>query len=222
MSAPIRYVAGVTDDARLDAAAALRRLNDAFVAHDADDELLARIAAEARAATERLRTGARRDRAARLAAHFGRMFTESPVDEALRSTDNPMTDRAVAGTTNPTSAEITMGYEGDEVVARTVLGTAYEGAPRRSHGGLVAALFDDIAAGVLPIAGVAAFTGELTVRYHRPVPIEEPLEFRARIDSHEGRKLLASADCLAGGEVVASASVLYITVDPRNFGQSAG
>ncbi len=212
----------MTDDARLDAAAALRRLNDAFVAHDAEDALLGRIAAEARAATAELATGARRDRAARLAAHFGRLFTEGTVDEALRSTDNPMTDRAVAGTTNPISAEVTLGYDGDEVVARTVLGTAYEGAPRRSHGGMVAALFDDIAAGVLPLAGVAAYTGELTVRYHRPVPVEEPLEFRARIDSHEGRKLRASADCLAGGEVVASASVLYITVDTKEFGQVAG
>jgi acyl-coenzyme A thioesterase PaaI-like protein len=212
----------VTDDARLDAAAALRRLNDAFVAHDAGDGLLARIAADARAATAELEAGGRRDRAALMTAHFGRIFTDDPVDEAQRSTGNPMTDRAVGGTTNPISAEITLGYEGDEVVARTVLGTAYEGAPRRSHGGLVAALFDDIAAGVLPLAGVAAYTGELTVRYHGPVPIEEPLEFRARIDSHEGRKLRASADCRAGGEVVASASVLYITVDARDFGRAAG
>ncbi len=217
-----RYVAGVTDDARLAAAAALRRLNDAFVAHEAEDGVLDRIAADARAATTELERGDRRDRAARLAAHFGRMSDPGPVDEALRSTDNPMTDRAVGGTSNPLSAEITLDYEGDEVVARTVLGAAYEGAPRRSHGGMVAALFDDIAAGVLPLAGVAAYTGELTVRYHRPVPVEEPLEFRARIDSHEGRKLLASADCLAGGEVVASASVLYITVDTREFGRTVG
>ena len=212
----------MTDDARLAAAAALRRLNDAFVAHDADDGLLARVAAEARAVTDELRTGPRHaNRAARLAAHFGRMFTEAPVDEALRSSENPMDDRAVGGTANPTSAEIAMEYVGDEVVARTVLGTAYEGAPRRSHGGMVAALFDEIAAGVLPLAGVAAYTGELTVRYHRPVPVEEPLEFRARIDSHDGRKLLATADCRSGDEVVASASVLYITVDPRTFGLTA-
>jgi acyl-coenzyme A thioesterase PaaI-like protein len=217
-----RYVACVTDDPRLDAAAALRRLNDAFVAHDADDTLLTRIADGARAATTELHAGERRDRAALLAAHFGRRTAADPVDEALRSTDNPMTDRAVCGTTNPLAAECTFSYEGDEVVVRTVLGAAYEGAPRRSHGGMVAALFDDIAAGVLPLAGVAAYTGELTVRYLRPVPIEEPLEFRARIDGHEGRKLRASADCIADGVVVATAHVLYITVDTAEFGQPTG
>ena len=86
----------------------------------------------------------------------------------------------------------------------------------------MAALFDDIAAGVLPLAGVAAYTGELTVRYLGPVPIEEPLEFRARIDGHEGRKLRASADCIADGVVVATAAVLYITVDIGRFSQSPG
>jgi acyl-coenzyme A thioesterase PaaI-like protein len=211
----------VTDDPRLDAAAALRRLNDAFVAHDADDALLTRLAGQARAATTELLGGERRDRAALLAAHFGRMTAEGPIDEAQRSTENPMTDRAVCGTTNPLSAECTFGHDGDEVVVHTVLGAAFEGAPRRSHGGMVAALFDDIAAGVLSLAGVVAYTGELTVRYLGPVPIEEPLEFRARIDAHEGRKLRASADCIADGAVVATADVLYITVDPASFGQSA-
>jgi len=210
----------VTDDPRLAAAAALRRLNDAFVAHDADDDLLVRLAESARSATSDLQAGERRDRAELLAAHFGRMAAEGPMDEALRTTENPMTDRAVCGATNPTSAECVWSYEGDEVVVRTVLGAAYEGAPRRSHGGMVAALFDDIAAGVLPIAGVAAYTGELAVRYLGPVPIEEPLEFRARIDGHEGRKLRASADCTADGVVVATAEVLYITVDTARFSQS--
>ena len=210
----------MTDDPRPAAAAALRRLNDAFVAHDAPDDLLTRLADAARSATTELQAGERRDRAALLAAHFGRMAVEGPMDEALRNTENPMTDRAVCGTTNPTSAECVWSYEGDEVVVHTVLGAAYEGAPRRSHGGMVAALFDDIAAGVLPLAGVAAYTGELTVRYLGPVPIEEPLEFRARIDGHEGRKLRATADCIVDGVVVATASVLYITVDTARFSQS--
>lgn len=209
----------MTDAPRLDAAAALRRLNDAFVAHDADDTLLVQIAAEARTATAALQRGERRDRAALLATHFGSLPADRPIVEALSTTENPMTDRAVCGTTNPISAECTFGYDGDEVVVHTTLGAAFEGAPRRSHGGMVAALFDDIASGVLPLVGVAAYTGELTVRYLGPVPIEEPLEFRARIDGHEGRKLRASADCIAGGSVVATAQVLYITVDTSAFGQ---
>jgi acyl-coenzyme A thioesterase PaaI-like protein len=208
------------DDPRLEAAIALRKLNDAFVAHDADDELLRRISEFSRGAIGELRTGERRDRAALLAAHFAEVFGGVDGDESLPTPVNPMTDRAVGGTTNPISAEFDLEIVGDEVVVRTTLGTAYEGAPGRSHGGMVAALFDDFTAFVLPLAKTAAYTGELTVRYHRPVPVEAPLEFRARIVGHEGRKLRVTGECLAYGQVVASTEVLFITIDFQTFGQS--
>jgi acyl-coenzyme A thioesterase PaaI-like protein len=209
-----------TDDPRLEAADALRVLNDTFVAHDAPDDLLRRITAFSREAVEVLRTGERRDRAALLAAHFDELLGADDPEGAGPTPANPMTDRAVGGTTNPISAVFESEIVGEEVVVRTTLGTAYEGAPRRAHGGMVAALFDDFTAFVLPLANTAAYTGELTVRYHRPVPIEVPLEFRARIVSHEGRKLRVTGECVAADEVVASTEVLFITIDFQAFGQS--
>ena len=209
-----------TDDPRLEAAMALRKLNDAFVAHDAEDDLLRRIAAFAHEAIDQLRTGDRRDRAALLAAHFDEVFGEIDGGENLPTPANPMTDRAVGGTTNPISAEFELEIVGKEAVVRTTLGTAYEGAPGRSHGGMVAALFDDFTAFVLPLAKTAAYTGEIIVRYHRPVPIEAPLEFRSRIVSHEGRKLRVTGECLVEGQMVASTEVLFITIDFQTFGQS--
>jgi acyl-coenzyme A thioesterase PaaI-like protein len=148
------------------------------------------------------------------------MLIEGNGDEDPPTPVDPMTDRAVGGTTNPISAVFTSEILGDEVVIRTTLGTAYEGAPGRAHGGMVAALFDEFSALVLPLARTAAYTGELTVRYHRPVPVETPLEFRARIVSHEGRKLRATGECRAEGEVVASTEVLFITIDFQTFAQS--
>ena len=212
-----------TDDPRLEAAIALRKLNDAFVAHDAEDDLLRGIAAFAHDAIEQLRNGSRRDRAALLTAHFDEVF--GAVDgvggvATLPTPANPMTDRAIGGTTNPISVEYEMEIVGEEAVVRTTLGTAYEGAPGRSHGGMVAALFDDFTAFVLPLAKTAAYTGELTVRYHRPVPIDAPLEFRSRIVSQEGRKLRVAGECTAEGQVVASTEVLFITIDFQTFGQT--
>ena len=216
--------ADTADDPRLEAAGALRGLNDAFVAHDADVELLRRITDFSRRAILELGNGERRDRAALLAAHVDGLFTGGldlggAEDGDQPTLVNPMTDRAVGGTSNPISADFETEVVDQEVVVRTVLGTAYEGAPGRVHGGMVAALFDDFTAFVLPLVGTAAYTGEITVRYHRPVPIETPLEFRARIVSHEGRKLRVTGECLAGGTVVASTEVLFITIDFQQFGQ---
>ena len=62
-----------------------------------------------------------------------------------------------------------------------------------------------------------AFTGELTVRYLAPVPVDEPLEMRARLDGRERRKLFISADARHGDLLVATCHAIYITVDPTKF-----
>ena len=64
------------------------------------------------------------------------------------------------------------------------LRSAHEGAPNRSHGGIVAALFDDVFGFVLGVIHQAAFTGDLYIRYARtdaavprtvvPGPAREP------------------------------------------------
>lgn len=213
----------MTDDVRLAAAAALRQLNDAFVGHHGDPALLEQVRARADELCRELRRSERRDRAAVLAEHVGRLFDGETRERApTPDTFDPMTDRAVGGQTNPIAAEFDVEYAAGEVVVRTTLGAAYEGAPGRAHGGMVAALFDDFTGFALPMAGTAAYTGELTVRYHRPVPIRTPLEFRIRIVGREGRKLHITADCTAGDTLVASAQALFITVEMSEFGKAAG
>jgi len=211
----------MTNELRIVAAAALRDLNHAFVAHEADSALLERIAVFARDAAAELRVTERRDLAPLLSANVGRLFRVDSADETAPSPANFMTDRAVGGESNPTSAEFEFGYEADEVVVRTTLGAAYEGAPGRAHGGMVAALFDDITGFLLPLAGTPGYTGQLSVRYVRPVPIETPLEFRTRIESRQRRKLHVTAECSARDELVATAEALFITVDVGRFGQSS-
>jgi acyl-coenzyme A thioesterase PaaI-like protein len=212
----------MTTGSRLAAAAALRELNNALVAHDADAELLDRITLTAREISAQLLRTDRRDRAGLLSEHVERLFTAGREDLTDETAFNPMNDRAVGGLANPISVEFDFENAESEVLVRTVLGAAYEGAPGRAHGGMVAAVFDDVTGFVLPMAGTAGYTGELTVRYLRPVPIGTPLEFRARIEGREGRKLTVSADCRAGDEILATADALFITVDVSEFGRATG
>jgi len=126
-------------------------------------------------------------------------------------------DRAVGGLSNPTSLELEVRYDRDDVVADVVLRRAFEGAPGRAHGGIVAAAFDDVTGFVIGRLQEPAFTGELTVRYIAPVPVDQPLEIRARLDGRERRKLFISAEARAGESVVATCHAIYITVDPSRF-----
>src|SRR5437016_828870 len=113
-------------------------------------------------------------------------------------------DRGVGGRTNPTGVDVSVRYDGDEVVADVVLRRAFEGAPGRAHGGIVAAAFDDVTGFVIGMLHEPAFTGELTVRYLAPVPVDEPLEMRARLDGRERRKLFISGEVRARDAVVAT------------------
>lgn len=200
-----------TDQARLTAAAALRDLNHAFAAHDPDDDLLAELADVAKRQTARLQQCPRRDRLALMRAAGG--------GEVFPSTDAGygFSDRAVGGATNPTAVDIDVRFEGETVVAEVVLRRAFEGAPGRAHGGIVAAAFDDVTGFVIGTLREPAFTGELTVRYLAPVPVDETLVMTARLDGRERRKLYISAEARHGEQVVATCHAIYITVDPARF-----
>ncbi|HEX4491882.1 MAG TPA: PaaI family thioesterase [Acidimicrobiia bacterium] len=197
------------DDARIDAATALRDLIHEFSARDPDDALLRSVAATARAEADALRTHPLRDRRALMRAAVG---GASPAG---------FSDRAVGGAANPTGVELSVEFEADEVVAEVVLRRAFEGAPGRAHGGIVAAAFDDVTGFVIGMLHEPAYTGELTVRYLAPVPVDETLVMRARLDGRERRKLFISADAhageQAGGHLVATCRAIYITVDPARF-----
>jgi acyl-coenzyme A thioesterase PaaI-like protein len=98
-----------------------------------------------------------------------------------------------------------------------ILHPAFEGAPGRAHGGIVSAVFDDVTGFVIGFIGEPAFTGELTVRFVAPVPVEEELTIKARLVGRERRKLYITAEATAGDEVVATCKATYITVDPSMF-----
>jgi acyl-coenzyme A thioesterase PaaI-like protein len=185
----------------------LRDLAHAFTAHDPDDDVLAFVTKAATELTGRVDTAPRRDRMA--------LMQRRPEGTIMGGLG--FEDRAVGGTSNPTGIELAVHYEGDEIVADVVLRSAFEGAPGRAHGGIVAAAFDDVTGFVIGNLQEPAFTGELTVRYVAPVPVDEPLEIRARLDRRERRKLFISAEARADDKIVATCRAIYITVDPSRF-----
>lgn len=74
------------------------------------------------------------------------------------------------------------------VVSPILIDRRYEGPRGASHGGIVAAYLDEVLAGaVVRGTGRLAVTGELTVRYVRPVPLETPLLGRGQLVADRGR-----------------------------------
>ena len=199
-------------DARFDAAGALRSLAHAFNAREVDDETLDRVAAAARRLTGELDRGPRRERAI---PSFDERKSHEPVLDGPRP--QGMADRAVVGAANPVAAEIETTMDGDVAVTRVVFGAAFEGAPGRVHGGMVAAVLDDVAGYALGLVGEPGFTGTLEVVYRAPVPIERTIEFRTWIRGREGRKLFVETEARLDERLLASAKLTMILVDLEHF-----
>lgn len=198
------------DHPRARAAAAMRRLGHALAGHEADAALLERVAAAADRVADELEEAPPRERD--LLELKRRMFE---VDVADGTPVVHFDECFVSGPWNPLGIAIDVHREGDEAVAQVELGPAFEGAPGRSHGGIVAAIFDDLQGYLLTLTNTPAFTGELTVRYHAATPIAQPLEFRARIERREGRKLFCTSEArVAGGngDIVASSHAVFIAI----------
>lgn len=201
-------------DPRLTAAAGVRTLAHAVSAHEADDPTLRRVAAAVGDLLPALGAFPRRER---IVPSFG----ETEVVLSGTQGRHPMDDRAVAGPANPTAVDFTARHEGDEVVAEATFGAAFEGAPGRVHGGMVAAVFDDLVGFILGQVGHPGFTGRLTVEYKAPVPTERPVEFRARLRERTERKLLVDAEVRLGTKILATCDATMVLVDPERWAQHA-
>ena len=203
----------MSGDPREAAAAALRRLGHAVVGHDCDPELLRRIATEAERIAGEVERGTPRSRPVET---MKRRLWESPPPDG-----GPMSHFAecvVSGEANPMGIGIQPRRVGDEVIADFNLGAAFEGAPRRAHGGVVSAIFDDIMGYVLVLERTPAYTGQMTVDYLAPVPIGVDLQARAWMVDRDGRKLRMRAEMTRGGEVIGAATGLFIAIPPERLG----
>ena len=118
---------------------------------------------------------------------------------------NPATGRF-----NPIAQAMNMTVDGKTVVARTQLGNAYEGAPDTVHGGLVAAVYDQLLAYAVMVEGRTGPTVWLRVTYLKPTPINVPLRFECTVDSVDGKKFTVAGICYHGEEKVSRAEAMVL------------
>jgi len=212
---------GQPDDTalRVRAGTAVRNLAHALVGHQADEATLVEVAERLESLTARLSEGGRRQRPSH---NLQRGADWSPPGEGEEFTTTHF-DRPVSGSSSPYGLDPDIRREGDEVVATVTLRAAHEGAPNRSHGGIVAALFDDIFGFVLTLTQSPGFTGELGIRYEAGTPLHVPLTCRVRLAEQKGRKLFMTGELTApDGTVCVRATATFITIDPDKIAWGEG
>jgi acyl-coenzyme A thioesterase PaaI-like protein len=118
----------------------------------------------------------------------------------------------LSGRSNPLAPPIIVDERrGESVTGWVTFGAAYEGPPGHVHGGLIAAMFDELLGFAQQTTG---FTGRLTVHYRKPTPLHQPLRIKAWPDHEEGRKRIIKGTCHLGETLLSEAEGLFIA--PRD------
>jgi acyl-coenzyme A thioesterase PaaI-like protein len=204
---------GAILEARARAGKAIRDLGHAFIGRHATIDQIDRLSGVLEDITAELWPQQHRTRGEQTFAD--RQQEELPQGRF----ENTFDDRPVSGRSSPLGLDLELHRYGDEVEALVTLRSAHEGAPNRAHGGVVAALFDDVFGYVLGVIRQAAFTGDLSIRYQAPTPLFTPLACRVRLDERQGRKLLLSGELtdVGSGQICVTAKATFIAVDPDAF-----
>jgi len=88
------------------------------------------------------------------------------------------------------------------------------------HGGLLAMVLDETMAHACASKGLNGFTGEITVRFRRPVRVGTVVQAAGRILSERRRVVTTSAQLTAGGATIAEAeATFFVPPEPAASGQ---
>ncbi len=120
-----------------------------------------------------------------------------------------------SGLLNPLSPPVTL--EVSEVDGRReVTGSArfrhtFNGPPDAVHGGVIAAVLDEVLGMACLANERGGFTGTLTVAYRSPTPLDRPVAIRGWVESVEGRKTFAKGTFCDGDRLLVEAEGIFIT-----------
>ncbi len=179
-------------------ASALRGLVESTVALSAPLDELSALADDAEA------LGAR---AARWAGERPFPRYAAPVDGDLNSI---LPWGVISGPYNPLAAPVAMSMEDGKAIGTVRFGLAYEGPPGGVHGGVVAAVWDQVLAFACMLRGTPGHTATLSTHYRAITPLHETLRFEAWVERAEGRRVHARGHCHAGDKLVSEADGVFI------------
>ena len=130
----------------------------------------------------------------------------------------------VCGLENPFGLHLHFHDNGqDEVTSAFTIEPNHQGYPGVAHGGIVAAILDEVGGRTVMIADPNRFfvTAKFEIRYRQPVPVGQPLKGVGRLLKINARLATAQAEIQsAAGEVLAEADLILANTPAGTFNPS--
>ena len=122
----------------------------------------------------------------------GGQNAQAMSDRLLNPPDVP--DCFVCGPANPEGLGLEIRQAGEEAVASFTPRDAHQGYPERMHGGLVAALVDEMLVYAGAPLGIWGMTAKVSYRLRAAIPLGTTLELRSRITRRSGNGFRAEVE----------------------------
>jgi acyl-coenzyme A thioesterase PaaI-like protein len=134
-------------------------------------------------------------------------FGEREVDDG----QGIASGNVIIGVRNPSAPPLVVHHEDDgSVWTEFNLGAPFEGPVGHVHGGVSALILDHVLGATAHQPGRPAYTGTLTLRYHKRTPLNQPLRADAWVDKTEGVKTFAVGQISSAEGVTVSAEGIFI------------
>ncbi len=118
----------------------------------------------------------------------------------------------------PCSLGLAFKIEGDRVVAEFSGGESYQGYDGMLHGGVISAMLDAAMTHCLFARGQRGVTGELNIRFRRPVKTDRPVQVSAELMDAREPLYYLRAELRQDGEIKASAKAKFMHQPQESYG----
>jgi acyl-coenzyme A thioesterase PaaI-like protein len=121
------------------------------------------------------------------------------------------------GDDNPIGLHLRFAADGDSVKASFIPGADHQGFGGIVHGGIISAVLDEAMAWATAHAGFWAMTGDMRVRFRRPLKIGEPTVVTARVSGTRGRLVTTAGELVLESDrsPIATATATFVKADPE-------
>lgn len=211
----VSHFDGTSWSALARAAAAARRLNRALAARQLDEAAANAIATTLEATLEGLGPTEPRSKLDDMLSrpYLREIYADKYFPLPLGPGDEIEFDpfSLAGGALHPASLDLRFYKESDVSVTGVCwVDPAFAGPPERTHGGVMAMVFDEMMGALNRMRGNKAFTAWLRADYRAATPLEVPLALRAWVERIERRKITLRATCHANDELTCEAEGLFV------------
>lgn len=118
------------------------------------------------------------------------------------------------GAANPQGLHLTFTTTDDGVSATFTPLEVHQGYEHVVHGGIISTLLDEVMAWAVAAAGIWAVTGEMRVRFRRPLLVGDSVSLRGSVTDIRSRAISASGQVVrdSDGEMIATATAMFVRV----------